>query len=364
MEKFINTQFIIKYKNNLGLNSIKLRKKWFILNNFEKEYNSIINLTKFLNKNVSLSERLYCILNNIIESKKCPYCGKPQKYSNFNEGYRRHCGNRKCSYLDKSIYVDKNGLTANDKTSIGLKKKQLSLEDNGNTKAKNSAIKAVTKIRKEKGKTFFKERSKLSAETKYKTISSNGLNIHQIGARKASETMNQLLSNGNTIKEERLAKMYETKSKIGEDGLDCFERGFLNGAGKNSSIKYYNKDLYYQGTYERDFLDHLKNLKYIDKVERGERFDYFFNNKKRQYRSDFKIGNIIFEIKSNWTYGKNDDIKRLKNHTKFKSVLDNGYRLIIILDKNYYIELTNANINNNLFMEKLNNINNLKSIIE
>jgi len=34
--------------------------------------------------------------------------------------------------------------------------------------------------------------------------------------------------------------MIITKNIVGEDGLDGNERAFLNGAGRNSSIKYYN----------------------------------------------------------------------------------------------------------------------------
>jgi hypothetical protein len=154
--------------------------------------------------------------------------------------------------------------------------------------------------------------------------------------------------------------MCKSKSKIGKDGLDSYEREFINGAGRNSSILYYNNDLYYQGSYEKDFLDKVNEQNKISKIKRGARFSYSINGKKRQYRSDFLYENIIFEIKSSWTYGKTNVEKREKNHIKFKSVLENGYRLIIILDKNFYIEITNNNIGKNLYNEKLKNIKTLK----
>lgn len=154
--------------------------------------------------------------------------------------------------------------------------------------------------------------------------------------------------------------MVENRSVIDENGLDGFERAFLNGAGKNSSILYYNAELYYQGTYEKDFLDKINEQNKINNIKRGKRFYYFINDKKRQYRSDFLYDNIIFEIKSSWTYGKTDIKKREKNHIKFKSVLENGYRLIVVLDKKYFIEITENNIHKDLYYEKLELIEDLK----
>ena len=58
MKSFIKNNFIIKYKNSFGLNSIKLRKNWFIKNGYEKEFIEIFNKTNFL-ENVSISERIY-----------------------------------------------------------------------------------------------------------------------------------------------------------------------------------------------------------------------------------------------------------------------------------------------------------------
>ena len=282
------------------------------------------------------------------------------KYLNFNIGYENSCGNRKCSVNLKSIIKDENRLTDNKKTSIGVKISQLKIEDNGKTKAQNSSTKSVSTKRNTiiNGKNMIQISIERSNNTKMNTILPNGLTISENASLKSSITMNKKLPNGKTIKEERIQKMIKTKSKLDDNGLDGFERAFLNGAGKNSSIKYYNNDLYFQGTYEKHFMDFMFNNN-IKNIERGERFNYTFNNKLKQYRSDFKIGNNIFEIKSSWTYGKNDNIRRSKNHTKFKSVINNSYNLFVILDKKYYIQINNININDNLYDKELEPFENI-----
>lgn len=365
MLKFIKNNLFIKYKNSIGLNSVKLKKKWFVNNNFEKEYNLIINKTSFLNDDVSLSERIYCILNNIKELDTCPYCGNKVKYANFGIGYRRHCGNRECSYKDKKIYKDENGLTANERTSIGVKIDKLKIDKNGKTKAYNASIKGVKTKRNTilpNGLNMLQISTIKSVETKKNTILPNGLSISKNASIKASKTMNNKKINGKTVKDIRIQKMIETKKEIDENGLDGFDKSFLNGAGKNSSIKYYNENLYYQGTYEKHFLDFLFSNN-IKNIERGKRFNYIINNKEKQYRSDFKIGRNIFEIKSSWTYGKKDDKRRKLNNIKFKSVIDNNYNLFIIFDKKYFLQIKDIDINENLYNRKFNKLNEIINVI-
>jgi len=359
LSKFIKDNLLISYKHNIGLNSAKLKKNWFIKNNYINEYNIILYNTQFLNINSSLSERIYCILNDINNIMYCNYCNDKLKYANFTEGYRRHCGKRTCSYTDKSTYKDNNDLTANERSALGLKKALLSIQENGNTLAKNIAIKQkITKINTIiDGKNLFQIGAEKAAQTKNNIII-DGKNLHIISAQKSAKTMNEKLINGQTIKENRLKKMYDTKSKIGTNGLDLFEQGFLNGAGKNSSAYYYNNKLYYQGSYEKYLLDFFNDNNLIEKIKRGNRFIYHINDNNKQYRSDFTFNdNIILEVKSSWTYGKTNESLRFQNHLKFKSVLDNNYRLFIFFDKIYFIEFLYEHMYTNLYDLKFKHIN-------
>jgi hypothetical protein len=365
MKKFITENLLIQYKNNLGLNGTKLRKSWFEYNNFINEYKKILCLTNFLNEKVKMSERLYCILNKINKINKCPYCEKNVKYTNFETGYRKHCGEIKCLHQFKKKFKDKNGLTSNEKSGIGISISQKTLQNNGKTKAQNSAIKSHKKMASTfiDGLNIHQISARKAANTKYTKISFDGLNIHQISARKAANTMKNTMINGKSLKELRIEKMYKTKLTIGEDGLNSFERAFFNGAGKNSTLKYFNSDLFYQGTYELDFLEKIKKWNLIDQISNGLTFNYNLKNKKRQYRSDFLFGNnFIFEIKSDWTYGKNQEI-RDKNKLKFQSVLNKNLRLFVIFNKEKFIEITNKNVDRNLILETFVEIKKLKILL-
>lgn len=94
--------------------------------------------------------------------------------------------------------------------------------------------------------------------------------------------------------------------------------------------KFKNTELYYQGTYELDFL-----LKYFNKIniEKGKSIKIIYNNKNTIYYSDFFIPNknLIIEIKSSYWYKKYYD----KNIIKQNTCLNLGYNYIIIIDKSY-----------------------------
>ena len=91
-------------------------------------------------------------------------------------------------------------------------------------------------------------------------------------------------------------------------------------------------------------IDNSTCLKYID------------IDKQRSYRPDFiyRKLKIIFEVKSLWTYEKeisipiykkNDYLQqeglrlRIQNNSKWLSVLKQGYRMVIVLNKKFLFEL-------------------------
>lgn len=104
---------------------------------------------------------------------------------------------------------------------------------------------------------------------------------------------------------------------------------FLNKSLK-LKIKPYNENLYYQGTYELDFLNKCENLGIIDLLKRGPTIKYDDNF---VYFPDFYIEkyNLIVEIKSTYTY----NLRKIKNEKKKLACLDRGYKYLFIIDKNY-----------------------------
>lgn len=95
-------------------------------------------------------------------------------------------------------------------------------------------------------------------------------------------------------------------------------------------IHYHNSTLYYQGTYEKDFLDKYYNN--ID-IENGPTIKYNYEGDNNIYYSDFyiKSKNLIIEIKSDYYY----KLHLNKNLTKQKSCIEQGYNFIFIINKDY-----------------------------
>ena len=59
---------------------------------------------------------------------------------------------------------------------------------------------------------------------------------------------------------------------------------------KNSKkIEYFNNDLYYQGSYERDFLIYMDNLNMLHLIKRSNMIKYEFNYENKIYYPDFFI---------------------------------------------------------------------------
>ena len=87
------------YTKNGNINSAKIRPDRF---NGTDLCNSICTLTNFLPDETSISERIYCILNDINSVQKCPFCEQPLLFSAAkNKGYYSTCSKNKCKRLYK-----------------------------------------------------------------------------------------------------------------------------------------------------------------------------------------------------------------------------------------------------------------------
>jgi len=93
---------------------------------------------------------------------------------------------------------------------------------------------------------------------------------------------------------------------------------------------YEQTNLFYQGTYEKDFLEKYINI--LD-INNGPTVKYIFNDEEKIYFSDFYIEskNLIIEIKSDYIYKLQLD----KNLTKRNTCLKKGYNFIFIINKDY-----------------------------
>lgn len=99
--------------------------------------------------------------------------------------------------------------------------------------------------------------------------------------------------------------------------------------------KYKDTDLFYQGSYELDFLNYYDNLKIINIINNGPSIRYKMEetDSNHTYHSDFFIKelNLIIEIKSSFIY----ELYNYKNLMKEKYCKLLGYNFIFIIDKDY-----------------------------
>jgi len=97
--------------------------------------------------------------------------------------------------------------------------------------------------------------------------------------------------------------------------------------------KYKETDLYYQGTYEKDFLDLCEKLNILKSINRGCTIRYVMGGKNLIYFPDFYIekNNMLIEIKSSYWY----NVHKEKNIIKENTCKKLGFDYVLIIDKDY-----------------------------
>lgn len=95
--------------------------------------------------------------------------------------------------------------------------------------------------------------------------------------------------------------------------------------------KYKDTQIWYQGSYELDFLERYYD-EHID-IERGPSIRYVFNDKNKVYHPDFYIPslNLIIECKNSYLARIDKD----KIEAKEKATVDCGFRYCMIVDEDY-----------------------------
>lgn len=270
-------------------------------------YKVMMEKTIFLPQKTSIHERLYCIQNDVKEKPKC-YCGTFLKFS-IKDGiyrYRKHCGNSMCRSKHCNS-IDENGLTMAQKRAKKIIKSKLNnIDKNGLNSFERSSIKCK--------------------KTKIKDVV-DGLNNYQRASRKAVVTR---IKNGS----------FHKRTTYGR--VEC---------------KPFNNKLHYQGLAEKRFLTKIESFGLIDRFVHGEPVLYYIKNKPHKYYPDFQIDNIIFEVKSVWTYDRRGlDLNfRMCNNLKWKATLESGKKLYIYWDNNNFQEVLLkdlTDIKNDLFCLK------------
>ena len=108
--------------------------------------------------------------------------------------------------------------------------------------------------------------------------------------------------------------------------IDVYNKGLMT---RLLRKRYKDTNLYYQASYELDFLDKYYDI--IKDLENGPSIKYKYKRKNKVYHSDFYISflNLVVEIKSSYFY--NEIVDTLKK----QATISSGYNYIMILDKDY-----------------------------
>lgn len=89
------------------LNASRVKDSWFQKTGNNHYLSLILNVTSFLDEfNVGLSERIYCIVNNITERPTCLLCSGDVSFKQYSFGYRVYCS-RECSNDHAEVRIQK-----------------------------------------------------------------------------------------------------------------------------------------------------------------------------------------------------------------------------------------------------------------
>jgi hypothetical protein len=116
---------------------------------------------------------------------------------------------------------------------------------------------------------------------------------------------------------------------------------------KNHTIrKYKDTELYYQSSFEYDFLELCVKWGIINRIQNGHSYNYLDEDRKFGIRlmTDFSIDNYEIEIKSSYIMKKQGGIESV--FAKKKAVESIGKKYIFILDKDYskFYSITKSDI--------------------
>jgi hypothetical protein len=249
---------------------------------------------------------------------KCKICNEKTKFISLGQGYK-NCCSRQCAIKYSQLRLEeenlkKFGIKNTYQRLDVLKKKRIT-----NLQKLGVEFPMQSNICKEKRRqTYLKN---IGVESPMKSV---------ICREKSKITCKKLygvenISQSDKIKrkkEETCYKNYGVKHPI--QNKEILEKAQK----KSFSLKLYkNTKLYYQASYELDFLNKFYN-KFSD-IQRGLSINY----KNCVYHPDFYIPslNLMIEIKSSWWY----KIHKENIIEKEKATIASGFKYIIILDKNY-----------------------------
>ena len=281
-----------------------------------KEFKSKNGLSQHIRLVHEGNKKYYDKWMGIKENRFCKIYGNENKFVRSSYGYTNGCCKKHMNILgydNRKNHLLKNRGVGNPFQLDGIKEKikQTTFEKYGNKNYRNI----------EKAKQTYLDKHGVDHNFKDPKI---------IEKRKQTWLKNWGVDNPFKSKDIQKKIINTNINKFGVYNVMQNDKIFHKAFKTRFSIKKFNNtDLYYQGSYELDFLE-----KYYEKIkiENANSIDYIFKTKPKKYFPDFfiPIKNLIVEIKSTYTLKLDEEF-----NDKKLSVLDNGFNYICILDKNY-----------------------------
>jgi len=255
---------------------------------------------------------------------KCDNCGKEYtlKFQTYirntqNEKYNLYCSNKECINIKRKLIINEKYGVDNIFQLEKVKKKIMKTNNEKygvDNPQQNKEIKEKTEktnLEKYGFKNVF-QNEKIKQKIKQTNLERYGVEFTQQSNILRLKTQKTNIENYGFSHPMQNKEYFEKISKA------------------NYHINQYkDTELYYQGLYEKDFLDN-----YYDKItiENGISIKYNYKNKGKIYHSDFYLPEykIVVEIKSSWWFKQHKEKCLAKEHETKKN-----HNYIMILDKNY-----------------------------
>jgi len=270
---------------------------------------------------------------------KCKICDSPTKFQSLI-GYKNCCSS-KCTKKYNHIQSETAQiLKYGHKTGFGSNHFKSKTKETINSKYNVDNISQLESIKKQKEQTclfnYGVKAGFADKEKREQTCLEKYGNKHYKNFAKNTQTCltryNVKYTFQSPLIKEKIKQSILTKygvENVMHNQIIC-DRAQKNGF---FSHKYKNTNIYYQGSYELDFLEKYYN-KFPD-IQRGPTIRYINNNKNKIYYPDFYIPslNLVIEIKSSYWYKAHKESILLKEEATKKA----GYIYIIIINKEYSI---------------------------
>ena len=233
----------------------------------------------------------------------CKICGKKTKFYKLSRGYNLTCSS-KCTFKCRGKNITKEVVEKRKQTSL----KKYKVDNPSKSKEIKEKIKQIYSLRTKEEKEQILRKRKNTCIKKYGVENSYQAEI-------CKEKIKQTL-----------LKNYKVKHPL--QNKKIFEKQ------QKSALKiqkFKNTNLYYQGSYELDFLE-----KYYDRfpnIQRAPSIKYIFQGKNKIYFPDFYIPSLklIIECKNSYLAKMDKD----EIYAKKKATIDNSFKYIMLVDKNY-----------------------------